>query len=102
MPNDLLFKPLPRAGARTVTIDVDGQRVSVPAGTSVAAALLGLGDVACRTTPVNAQPRAPFCMMGVCFDCLVEIDGVPNRQGCMTPVREGMHVRRMDGARSLT
>jgi predicted molibdopterin-dependent oxidoreductase YjgC len=40
-------------------------------------------------------------MMGVCFECLVEIDGVPNRQGCMTPVREGMQVRRMNGARSV-
>jgi len=39
--------------------------------------------------------------MGVCFDCLVEIDGVPNRQGCMTTVQDGMRVRRMQGARSI-
>lgn len=37
-------------------------------------------------------------MMGVCFECLVEIDGIPNRQACMIPVREGMVVRRQKGA----
>ena len=40
-------------------------------------------------------------MMGACFECLLEIDGEPNRQGCMVPVRDGMTVRRMDGARHL-
>ncbi len=33
-------------------------------------------------------------MMGVCFECLVEIDGVPNRQGCLRNVTEGMRIRR--------
>jgi NADH dehydrogenase/NADH:ubiquinone oxidoreductase subunit G len=40
-------------------------------------------------------------MMGVCFDCLVEVDGAPNRQACLTPVREGMVIRRQDGAPAL-
>jgi NADH dehydrogenase/NADH:ubiquinone oxidoreductase subunit G len=40
-------------------------------------------------------------MMGACYDCLVEIDGEPNRQACMTEVAEGMQVRRMQGARPL-
>jgi sarcosine oxidase subunit alpha len=38
-------------------------------------------------------------MMGVCFDCLVEIDGVGNRQACLAPLREGMAVARQDGKR---
>jgi predicted molibdopterin-dependent oxidoreductase YjgC len=37
--------------------------------------------------------------MGACFDCLVEIDGVPNRQACMVVVEEAMQVRRAAGAR---
>ena len=37
--------------------------------------------------------RAPYCMMGVCFDCLAEIDGVPNRQSCMVTVQPGMRIR---------
>jgi len=36
-------------------------------------------------------------MMGLCFECLVEIDGVPNRQSCQIPVQEGMQIRRQQG-----
>lgn len=70
-------------------------------GDSVAAALLAAGIASIRETPVSGAPRAPYCMMGVCFDCLVEIDGVGNRQACLTPVRNGMVVRRQTGARNL-
>jgi predicted molibdopterin-dependent oxidoreductase YjgC len=41
-------------------------------------------------------------MMGVCFDCLVEIDGFGNRQACLTPIAEGMQVRRQSGARGVS
>jgi succinate dehydrogenase/fumarate reductase-like Fe-S protein len=54
-----------------------------------------------RETAVSGGPRNPYCMMGVCFDCLVEIDGVPNRQGCMVAVRDGMRIRRQRGRRSV-
>jgi NADH dehydrogenase/NADH:ubiquinone oxidoreductase subunit G len=40
-------------------------------------------------------------MMGVCFECLVEIDGVPNQQACMTPVRSGMRIKLQKGNRGL-
>ncbi|AJC23613.2 (2Fe-2S)-binding protein [Pandoraea pulmonicola] len=101
MPNVSLLKSLARQDGATVRVFIEGAPVEVPRDMNVAAALLFAGVTACRTTPVSGSERAPFCMMGVCFDCLVEIDGVPNRQGCMTPVREGMQVRRMDGARSV-
>ena len=42
-----------------------------------------------------------MCLMGVCFDCLVEVDGRPNVQACMVTVREGMRVRLQHGARGL-
>lgn len=35
-------------------------------------------------------------MMGVCFECLLEIDGIPNRQGCLIPLRAGMDIRTQD------
>jgi predicted molibdopterin-dependent oxidoreductase YjgC len=85
-----------------VSLSVDDRVVSAPAGISVAAALLLNGVAPFRNTPVNGAPRAPYCMMGVCFDCLVEIDGMPSRQSCLTPVRDGMVVRRQDGASALT
>jgi D-hydroxyproline dehydrogenase subunit gamma len=84
-----------------VRIRVDGTPVDVPAGTSVAAALLAAGFSRTRTTPVSGAPRAPYCMMGVCFECLVQVDGQPNRQGCLVTVREGMDVRTQHGARAL-
>ncbi|MBS0517572.1 MAG: (2Fe-2S)-binding protein [Proteobacteria bacterium] len=83
----------------TVTITVDGQPVRARIGDTVAAALLAAGIDHCRTTPVTGAPRAPYCLMGVCFDCLVTIDGVGNRQGCLVPVREGMAVATQIGKR---
>lgn len=81
----------------TVTVDIEGRRVEVPAGESVAVAVLveSLGHT--RTSPVSGTPRAPLCMMGVCFECLMEIDGLPNRQACQIPVAEGMSIRRQHG-----
>jgi predicted molibdopterin-dependent oxidoreductase YjgC len=85
----------------TVAIEVDGATVAARAGDSVAVALLNAAIVPFRTTPISGAPRAPLCMMGVCFDCLVEIDGVANRQACMVVVREGMRVRLQHSARRV-
>jgi predicted molibdopterin-dependent oxidoreductase YjgC len=83
----------------SVAIEVDGKPVAARQGDSVAAALLAAGIAHCRTTPVTESPRAPYCMMGVCFDCLVTIDGVGSRQGCLVPVRDGMKVDTQLGRR---
>lgn len=89
------------AGAARVDILVDGEPVSARAGESVAAALLNAGRVPFRHTPVSGSPRAPLCLMGVCFDCLVEIDGIANQQSCMVSVRAGMQVRLQHAARRI-
>ena len=97
------FSILPDAApASMVNISFNGGTRRVAAGVSVAAALLGSGEMRLRASPVSGAPRAPYCMMGVCFECLVEIDGVPNRQGCLIPVREGMQVRSQEGRAQLT
>ena len=101
MPDALPFRRLADDGARTVTIVFEGKPVAARDGDSVAAALLAAGFSVTRTTPVSGAPRGPFCMMGACFDCLMEIDGQPNRQGCLVQVRDGMAVRRMQGARHI-
>ena len=101
MPNDTGFRRLADGARRGVTIHFDGQPVAACEGDSVAAALLAAGHVASRITPGGAEPRGPYCMMGACFDCLVEIDNVANMQACMTRVRDGMRVRPMLGAREL-
>jgi predicted molibdopterin-dependent oxidoreductase YjgC len=77
-----------------VVVELDGVEVSVPAGVSVAAALLYLGRIPTRHSPVTGGARAPFCMMGACFECLVEIDGVSNQRACQRQVEAGMRLRR--------
>jgi hypothetical protein len=77
-----------------------GQPLRVAATLTAAAAVLLHGGIS-RTTPVSGSPRAPYCMMGVCFDCLMEIDGAPNRQACLVPVADGMRINRQHGARNV-
>ena len=85
-----MFALLPDSPKQHVTVHIDGQPIAVPAGATAAAAMLMHGSASTRTTPVTGAPRAPYCMMGVCFECLMEIDGEPNQQGCLVIVREGM------------
>jgi len=84
-----------------VGIVFEGRPVAAREGDSVAAALLAAGLRSLRATPVGGESRAPWCMMGVCFDCLMEIDGVASRQACMVIVADGMVVRRQRGAKTL-
>jgi D-hydroxyproline dehydrogenase subunit gamma len=74
-----------------VAIDVDGARVDAYPGESLATALLAAGVRVFRRTPSGA-PRGPVCNMGVCFECVVAVDGEPGVRACATPVREGMRV----------
>lgn len=84
------------SAGRVVRFSFEGAPVEAREGDSVAAALLAAGVDRFRATPKQGQPRLPYCLMGVCFDCLLEIDGEANHQSCMIEVREGMQVRRQD------
>lgn len=95
-----MFATRPDIRPLTVEVLVDGQPIRVPEGASAAAAVMVAGVAASRTTPVGAVPRLPYCMMGVCFDCLAEIDGIPNRQACMVTVAPGMRIAAQQGARA--
>jgi predicted molibdopterin-dependent oxidoreductase YjgC len=92
-----MFRRLNEPTVRQVRVLIEGREVRVPAGETVAAAVLASGMELTRTSPVSGAPRAPFCMMGVCFECLMEIDGVPNRRACQVAVAEGMRIRRQRG-----
>ncbi len=92
-----MFRPLASPDQNTVTVRIEDQEVTVREGLSVATAVLAAGIGHVRLTPVSGSPRAPYCMMGVCFDCLMEIDGEPNVQSCLRQVRDGMVIRRQLG-----
>lgn len=93
-----MLKHISAKGQASVAFTFEGRSLTARADDSVASALLAAGETAFRSTTVSGTARGPFCMMGVCFECLVEIDGAPNRQACMIPVSEGMNVRRQHGA----
>jgi len=96
-----MFKPLPDTPPDPVTVLIDGHSFTVPKGCTAAAAVLMHAPGATRTTPVAGSARAPYCMMGVCFECLMEIDGEPNQQGCLMIVAEGMRIDRQLGKRKV-
>jgi hypothetical protein len=96
-----MFRKRPDAPGATVPVTVEGIGIRVPEGASAAAAMLLAGLSHTRETPVTGAPRAPYCLMGVCFDCLAEIDGTPNRQSCMVTVAPGMAIHRQRGKRSV-
>lgn len=87
--------------AATIPVAVEGRVVRVPQGASAAAALLLAGLASSRDSAVAGAARGPYCLMGVCFDCLAEIDGVANRQSCMVRARPGMRIHRQRGPRRL-
>lgn len=75
----------------TVRINVDGRDLTVPAGISVAAAILLSGASQFRTS-ITGEPRAALCGMGICFECRVTIDGRCDSRSCQIVVKNGMAV----------
>jgi len=93
-----MFRRRVESGA-AVPFTFEGRALAGRTGDSVAAALLAAGIDTFRHSAVSGAPRGPFCMMGVCFECLVVIDGVGNRQACLVPLAAGMTIARQDGPR---
>ncbi|MGH7032080.1 MAG: 2Fe-2S iron-sulfur cluster-binding protein [Stellaceae bacterium] len=97
-----MFRPRPdSAPAAGVAVIVEGRSVRVPAGASAAAAVLSAGLRSFRETAPGGVGRGAYCMIGVCFECLAEIDGAPNRQSCMVTAQPGMSIRRQLRARRV-
>ena len=94
----LMLKRLQKSQDKVVTIWFEENPVQAQEGESVAAALLIAGVKYLRYAQVSAKPRMPYCWMGVCYECLLEIDGEQNQQSCLITVKDGMHVRRQSPA----
>ena len=91
-----MFKQLSNSSIKTntetVEITLNGQKIQVSQDITVAAMALTQGLRYTRTTPISNSKRMPFCMMGVCYDCLMVIDGKANQRACTTYVKEGMQI----------
>jgi predicted molibdopterin-dependent oxidoreductase YjgC len=75
----------------------DGRQIEHDDGQSIGAALTAAGVRSWRTTRNAGRPRGIFCGIGVCFDCLVVVDGSPNERACLVPAREGQQVETQEG-----
>jgi predicted molibdopterin-dependent oxidoreductase YjgC len=75
-----------------ISFTFNGHPLEAAPGQSVGAALTANGITAWRSTRKGGRPRGLFCGIGVCFDCLVTVDGAPNQRACLAEVRDGMAV----------
>ncbi len=94
-----MFNRLDESLENRVTININGQSFEVPAGETVAAAVLLSNSLDfTRTTSISKSPRAPFCLMGVCYECLMIINGQSNQRACKVQVEQGMVIQSQQGA----
>lgn len=84
-----LHFPSVRRGA-SVTLEIDGQSVAAYEGETIAAVMQALGLRTFRHARKTDEPRGMFCGMGICQECRVTVNGIPNIRACMTSVTSGM------------
>ena len=89
-----MFERFESDPAEAFEFTFDGKVITANSADSVASALLAAGTAAFRNTPRDGVERGPFCMMGVCFECLVQIGG-ETVQGCMVSATPGLIVSRV-------
>lgn len=92
-----MFKQLSHSDTETIEVILNGQKIQVTGGITVAAMCLTQGLRFTRTTPISESKRAPFCMMGVCYECLMVIDGKSNQRACVTTIQQGMKIETQYG-----
>ncbi|MEN9325401.1 MAG: hypothetical protein RL414_1155 [Actinomycetota bacterium] len=76
----------------SLTFTFNGKPMKAIAGQTIAAALLQAGHAELRSTRFGDEPRSIFCGIGICFDCVVTVNGVANQRSCLIEVNEGMQV----------
>ncbi len=74
------------------TFTFDGKSIEAYSGQSVAAAILNQGSRILRQSRIADKPRSVFCGIGICFDCLVVIEGISNQRSCLVPAQPGLRV----------
>ena len=96
MKNDSKFQRLDQACSQPKSVQFywEGKAYTACEGDTIAVALFSAQVNHTRETPQSGSPRAPFCMMGSCFECRVEVNGEQNVQACMNLIEDGMQIRR--------
>jgi hypothetical protein len=94
-----MFMRIAGVNREPIVVLIDGAPFEGCQGDSIATVLLLAGKLRCRRSLVSGELRGPYCMMGVCFECLVKVDGVDGLQACMIPIRRGMRIETAVGQR---
>ena len=82
---------------QSLEIEVDGKKIVAYHGETVASAMIAAGLRTFRHTAENNEPRGMFCGIGVCFECRMVINGVPNTRACQTIVTPGCQAETQEG-----
>lgn len=85
-----------------LAVTIDGIEHSARSGESVASVLMRSQVPWSQIHPVDGTVRNPYCMMGVCFECLVTINGVQAQRACMTEIQSGMTIQRRKAPKDIT
>lgn len=85
-----MFRSLRPESAPEITLFINGREITATAGQSVWSVMALSDQTVTRRAALSGDDRSAYCAMGVCFECMVEIDGVPNQQACLRRVAEGM------------
>jgi predicted molibdopterin-dependent oxidoreductase YjgC len=75
-----------------VTLTVNGKKIPAYKGETLLASLIAAGYKTLKQSPLKDEPRGALCGMGVCYECIVTINGEPNIRSCMTEVEDNMKV----------
>lgn len=78
--------------SQSISFTFNGEIYEGENGQTLAAVLIQKGARNLRTTRFAGEPRSIFCGIGICFDCVVTIDGVSNQRSCLVEIQEGMKV----------
>lgn len=81
--------PIQPSTPTPVTITYDGTPLSGLVGQSIAGVIMANERLGFRRTSVQDAPRGVFCGIGVCFDCLVVVDGIEDVRACQRRAKEG-------------
>ncbi|MCK4836691.1 MAG: (2Fe-2S)-binding protein [Candidatus Aminicenantes bacterium] len=76
-----------------LTLIVNGKEIEAYRGESLLAALMAAGYKNLKKSPVRGEPRGALCGMGVCFECLVSINGIPNLRSCLVEVEDNLEIK---------
>ena len=87
-----MFRKIKKQEEKTISFYFENEKIKAYEGETIASALLRSGIISFRKD-LDKKPRGPFCMMGTCFECLVNVDNFESQQACQLLVKQNISVK---------